>query len=109
MLKDSLIEKFISNKRFNKYENLEEYGENLIFSKQAYIPLALLEIALRNSLDNFLSKKISDNWINDDLKAIYKNLHFVKSEILKSVGEKIEKEEKIMKLNILKEQNIKTI
>ncbi len=66
MLNIDLINLFISKKRFNAYKNLDEYSQNLIFSKNSYIPLSVLEIALRNSLDRYLSKNISDNWYEND-------------------------------------------
>ena len=65
-MKESLIKTFISQKRFDSYESLEEYTENLKFSQQSYIPLAILEIALRNSVDGFLSNKISIDWYDKD-------------------------------------------
>ncbi len=65
-LKESLITNFISIKRFESYENIEEYSKNLIFSQSFYIPLSILEVALRNALDNYLSNKISNNWYEED-------------------------------------------
>jgi hypothetical protein len=65
-MKESLIKQFISEDRFKSYKNLEEYSKNLIFSQNAYIPLSILEVALRNALNNHLSNKISDIWYEDD-------------------------------------------
>ncbi len=65
-LKESLITNFISVKRFESYENIEEYSKNLIFSQSFYILLSILEVALRNALDNYLSNKISNNWYEED-------------------------------------------
>lgn len=65
-MKDSLIEQFISKERFNAYENIGEYEQNLTFSKQSYIPLSILEVSLRNSIDKLLTAKISDNWYEAD-------------------------------------------
>ena len=65
-MKESLIKQFISEDRFKSYENLEEYSNNLIFSQNAYIPLSILEVALRNALNNHLSEKISDIWYEED-------------------------------------------
>lgn len=61
-MKDSLIKKFISGKRFKSYENINEYQANLIMSKQSYIPLSILEVSLRNSIDTLLSFKVDENW-----------------------------------------------
>ncbi len=65
-MKESLIKQFISEDRFKSYKNLEEYSKNLIFSQNAYIPLSILEVALRNALNNYLSNKISDIWYEND-------------------------------------------
>lgn len=64
-MKNSLIEKFISEDRFKGYKDLEEYESNLCFSKDAYIPLCMLEVALRNSIDKLLSAKVGENWHED--------------------------------------------
>ena len=61
-MKNSLIDKFISKKRLTNYKNISEYEQNLVFSKKAYVPLSILEVALRNSIDTLLSEKISDEW-----------------------------------------------
>ena len=65
-MKECLIEKFISKQKFASYLNIEQYSDNLIFSKKAYIPLSIIEISLRNALDQFLSNKISDCWYDSD-------------------------------------------
>lgn len=66
MMKENLIKQFISENRFKSYENIDEYSKNLLFSQNAYIPLSILEIALRNALDNHLSNKVSNLWYEDD-------------------------------------------
>ena len=58
----SLITQFISDSRFTSYADMAEYEHNLVFSKQSYIPLAILEVALRNSIDKLLSEKVAVNW-----------------------------------------------
>ncbi len=60
-----LIEKYISEARFSKYKNLDEYEENLFFSKKSYIPLSILEVALRNAIDNLLTQKVGEQWHED--------------------------------------------
>lgn len=65
-MKDSLVEQFISQERFSAYGSIGEYEQNLTFSKQSYIPLSILEVALRNSIDKLLSTKISDSWYEAD-------------------------------------------
>jgi hypothetical protein len=65
-MKDSLINRLISKKRLTNYKDIAEYEQNLIFSKKAYIPLSVLEVALRNAIDNLLSEKISIDWYKHD-------------------------------------------
>jgi hypothetical protein len=61
-----LIERYISEARFSKYKNLGEYEENLFFSKKSYIPLSILEVALRNAIDDLLTQKVGEQWHEDN-------------------------------------------
>jgi len=65
-MNSGLISKYISDNRINSYKDLPEYEENLLLSKNAYIPLSILEVSLRNSLDALLSEKVSPNWYETD-------------------------------------------
>ena len=76
-MKISLIKKYISSERFRSYDGIDEYLENLVFSKKAYIPLSILEISLKNSINDLLTDKLGENWLedknfltNDNLKKI---------------------------------------
>ena len=76
-MKISLIKKYISTERFRSYSGIDEYLENLVFSKKAYIPLSILEISLKNSINDLLTDKLGENWLedknfltNDNLKKI---------------------------------------
>ena len=55
--------KFISNSRLDQYSSIDEYIQNLKASKEFYIPLSVLEISLRNSLNHFFIKRVGDNWL----------------------------------------------
>jgi len=81
-MKKSLIEKYITIKRFESYENIDEYKKNLIFSKEAYIPLSILEVALRNSIDRTFSQNVDTNW--------YINRDFLTNDSIKKVNQVIE-------------------
>lgn len=61
-MKEGLIRKFITDIRFKSYQDTQEYERNLLFSKQSYIPLSILEVSLRNSIDSLLSNKVDENW-----------------------------------------------
>ena len=76
-MKISLIKKYISTERFRSYSGIDEYLENLVFSKKAYIPLSILEISLKNSINDLLTDKLGENWLenkdfltNDSLRKI---------------------------------------
>ena len=76
-MKISLIKKYISTERFRSYSGIDEYLENLVFSKKAYIPLSILEISLKNSINELLTEKLGENWLenkdfltNDSLRKI---------------------------------------
>lgn len=99
-MKESLIKQFISEDRFKSYDNLEEYSKNLIFSQNAYIPLSILEVALRNALNNHLSNKISDIWYEDDFltKDSIEKVSQAKSLLIKR-REKTDKEKIIAELS----------
>jgi len=98
-MKKSLIEKYITIKRFESYENIDEYKKNLIFSKEAYIPLSILEVALRNSIDRTFSQNVDTHW--------YINRDFLTNDSIKKVNQVIEllkkRREPILKDKIIAE------
>ncbi|RYA23358.1 hypothetical protein CRU96_08310 [Malaciobacter halophilus] len=98
-MKKSLINKFISQERFNSYTNLDEYNQNLILSKNAYIPLSILEVTLKNSINEHLSVKVGQNW--------YENQEFLTQDSLKKVNDAknilFKRGEKITKSKIVAE------
>ena len=59
----SLQEKFISKSRLQSYSGLKEYRENILFSKSFYAPLSILEVSLKNSLDDHFIKTIGADWL----------------------------------------------
>jgi hypothetical protein len=65
-VKESLKLKYISEDRLSSYNDFEEYRQNLLISKNAYIPLSILEIALRNALNTYLTIKIGQDWHVDN-------------------------------------------
>lgn len=56
---------FISKSRLNQYTGLNEYIDNIQLSNKFYVPLSLVEIGLRNSLNNLFISKIGINWLFD--------------------------------------------
>lgn len=65
-VKESLRLKYISPTRLSADIDFNEYCQNLLISKNAYIPLSILEIALRNALDSYFSLKIEMEWHLDN-------------------------------------------
>ena len=66
-MRDDIKSKFISNIRLSPYKDFEEYKQNIKDSEEYYILLSIFEISLRNSIDNYFSKKISKDWLNSEI------------------------------------------
>jgi len=100
-MNNSLINKFISDNRLSSYKNISEYEKNLIFSKKSYIPLSILEVSLRNSIDALLSEKVSVEWYKEDdfLTKDSKVKISQAIELLKRKKEKISKHKIIAELS----------
>ena len=90
-MKISLIKKYISSERFRSYSGIDEYLENLVFSKKAYIPLSILEISIKNSINDLLTDKLGENWLenkdfltNDSLRKIdeARNILYKRAELI---------------------------
>ncbi|MFW2552631.1 hypothetical protein [Aliarcobacter butzleri] len=97
-MKESLIKQYISENRFKSYKNLDEYSQNLIFSQNSYIPLAILEIALRNALNNHLSEIVSETWYEDDFLT-----NDSKEKVSQAKGLLLKRKERITKEKIIAE------
>ena len=80
-MKFDLIQRFISTKRFKSYRDIEEYKNNLLVSKQSYIPLSILEVSLRNSIDSLLTEKVGENWHIDESFLTRDSIYKVKQAI----------------------------
>lgn len=100
-MKESLINKFISQERFDSYKDMKEYNENLKFSKKSYIPLSIMEIALKNSINEHLTNKLGERWYEDKKFLTidsFKKVNEAKN-ILYRRGEKISKPKIIAELS----------
>ncbi|WP_310439794.1 hypothetical protein [Sulfuricurvum sp.] len=67
------IKKYISDARFNKYSSFDEYQENLILSKQFYIPLSILEVSLRNAIDSYFVNLYGHNWLLNEAQFLQRD------------------------------------
>mgnify|MGYP002153710484 CR=1 FL=1 len=58
-----IIEKFISQARLSPFGTMEAYKLNLQKSKQSYIPLAILEVSLRNQVNHLFAVLYGSQWL----------------------------------------------
>lgn len=68
-----LIHKYITEKRFSKYETFTQYEENLLLSKQYYIPLSILEVSLRNAINQHFEKFYGAGWLVHEASFLQKD------------------------------------
>ena len=57
---------YISRERLIRYKNYKEYLMNIKFSRDFYIPLSVVEVSFRNSLNQFYTEKIGENWLEQN-------------------------------------------
>ena len=62
-MNEAVISKFITTKRLSTYNDFSEYEQNLIKSKEYYVPLSILEIALRNSINMLFTRFYGGGWL----------------------------------------------
>ncbi len=72
---------FVSKSRLGQYRNLEEYIENIHFSSRFYVSLSLVEIGLRNFLNQFFIKRVGEGWLFD--------IEFMKSQLQSKINQSI--------------------
>jgi len=62
-VKEIIINKFITTKRLSTYDDFDDYELNIKMSKDYYIPLAILEIALKNSINSIFERFYGAGWL----------------------------------------------
>lgn len=62
-MNDEVIKKYITQSRLSAYSDMEEYKQNLLVSKSMYIPLSILEVSIRNAVDNHFSNFYGNGWL----------------------------------------------
>lgn len=72
-MNDEIINKFITSKRFNAYENMSEYELNLVISKNMYIPLSVLEVSIRNAVNNHFSQFYGNGWVLNEARFLQRD------------------------------------
>ena len=86
-MKQELINKFITQGRLGNYVDIEEYKSNLQFSNRFYIPLSVLEVALRNAIAQHLNQFYGQSWLLNEAQ-------FLQRDALAKIHEAKEKIEK---------------
>lgn len=89
-MNEPLINKYITVQRFSIYKNIDTYNDNLKKAKYLYIPISILEVSLRNSINNLFEKFYGSGWIINES-------NFLKAKELKKIIEaksKIESDKK---------------
>ncbi len=59
--------RYISEKRLQNYKNFDEYKQNIYLSEKYYILLSIFEVTLRNSINYYLTSKISKDWLDSSI------------------------------------------
>ena len=95
-----LINKFITNKRFEIYKDIDTYNNNLKKAKHLYIPLSVLEVSLRNSINNLFEKFYGAGWIINEANFLK---HKEIEKILQAKSKIIENKETITKDKLVAE------
>ena len=62
-MNDEVIKQYITQSRLSAYSDMEEYKQNLLVSKSMYIPLSILEVSIRNAVDNHFSYFYGNGWL----------------------------------------------
>lgn len=97
-MRDEIKSKFISDIRLSHYKDFDEYKQNIKDSEEYYILLSIFEISLRNSIDNYFRKKISNDWLNSQILH-----HDTKQRIIESKNKIYQRKEKISHDKIIAE------
>jgi len=69
-MNELLINRYITSNRFAIYDTLELYESNLKKAKQSYILLSVLEVSLRNSINNLFEKFYGAGWIVNEAQFL---------------------------------------
>lgn len=101
-MEDISISKFVAYSRFNSYGTTTLYKENLIKSKNIYIPLSVLEVSLRNSINSVFERLYGSGWLINKASFLkHKELEKIYNakEKLKENKEQLTKDKLVAELN----------
>jgi len=72
-MNEFLINKYIGEARFSKYNSIEEYMENISISQNFYTPLSMLEVSLRNAIDSQFKIFYGQNWLLNEAQFLQRD------------------------------------
>jgi hypothetical protein len=101
-MNEILIYRYITSKRFAIYQDIDTYGSNLKKAKHLYIPLSILEVSLRNSINNLFEKFYGAGWIVNEASFLkYKEIEKIThaKEKIRNNQEKITKDKLVSELS----------
>lgn len=102
-MNESLINKYITAKRFEIYQSMETYSYNLKKAKHLYIPLSVLEVSLRNSINGLFEKFYGTGWIINEASFLkHKEVEKIEQakQKLSENGEQITKDKLVAELTL---------
>ncbi len=78
-LNNERLKRYIINNKANEENVIDVYLWNIKLSKELYPIISLLEITLRNHINNAINQKIAKNWLLDKniAKAILKDKELI--------------------------------
>jgi len=86
-MNEKLITTYITNERLSTYRDIKDYKLNLQKSKHLYIPLSILEVALRNGINAHFEKFYGRGWLINEAQFLkhseVEKIHQAKSKLQK--------------------------
>ena len=72
-MRETVINQYITQKRLSKYTSIKQYEENLLLSRHYYIPLAILEVSLRNAINQHFEKFYGSGWLINEASFLQRD------------------------------------
>lgn len=72
-MNEHVITKYITSIRLTSYGDLANYKSNLLLSKRMYIPLAVLEVSIRNAVDIHFSNFYGTGWLINEASFLQRD------------------------------------
>jgi len=99
-MNENLIRKYITSERLSAHGDIDEYKNNLQKSKYFYIPISILEVALRNSINSHFENFYGRGWIINEAQFLK---HSELDKIYRAKSKLQEKKEDVIKDKLVAE------